>query len=279
VLSDVVGLLRCPHCAGDLARSDDILACAAGHTFDIARRGHVTLLSGGGHGARGDTSEMVAARAAFLDAGHYGAIASALADTCAKAAPGPETAVLDVGAGTGHYLAAVLEAVKGAVGVALDASPAALRRAARAHPRIGAVGGDTWRALPLKDSSVAIATTVFAPRNGAELARVIAPGGTLVVVTPTVRHLAELRAPLGLLSVDPDKAGRLERQLEPHLTAKVSRTVEYELALAPADVRNLAAMGPSAWHADAATLAATIAALPPWTAATVSVTLSSFRRT
>ena len=34
-------------------------------------------------------------------------------------------------------------------GIAIDASPAALRRAARAHERAAAVGADAWKPLPL----------------------------------------------------------------------------------------------------------------------------------
>ena len=56
---------------------------------------------------------------------------------------------MDVGAGTGHHLAAVLDALPDARGIAIDASPAALRRAARAHERAAAVGADAWKPLPL----------------------------------------------------------------------------------------------------------------------------------
>ena len=36
------------------------------------------------------------------------------------------------------------------------------------------------------------------------MARILAPGGALLAVTPTTRHLVELVGPLGLLSV-PDE--------------------------------------------------------------------------
>jgi 23S rRNA (guanine745-N1)-methyltransferase len=53
--------------------------------------------------------------------------------------------VVDVGAGTGHHLAAVLDALTAHHGVALDVAKAAARRAARAHPRAAAVVCDVWR--------------------------------------------------------------------------------------------------------------------------------------
>jgi 23S rRNA (guanine745-N1)-methyltransferase len=50
---------------------------------------------------------------------------------------------------------------------------------------------------------------VFAPRDGAELRRILRPSGSLLVVTPGPDHLRELIGPLGLLSVDERKAERL----------------------------------------------------------------------
>jgi 23S rRNA (guanine745-N1)-methyltransferase len=67
--------------------------------------------------------------------------------------------------------------------VAVDASKYAARRAARAHPRLGAVVDDTWREVPVRSRAIALAACIFAPRNGPEIARVLAPGGELVVVT------------------------------------------------------------------------------------------------
>ena len=51
-------------------------------------------------------------------------------------------------------------------GIALDASPAALRRAARSHERAAAVGADAWKPLPLRDEIATTVLSVFAPRNG-----------------------------------------------------------------------------------------------------------------
>jgi 23S rRNA (guanine745-N1)-methyltransferase len=155
--------------------------------------------------------------------------------------------VVDLGAGTGYYLAAVLEAWPRAQGLAFDVSKAALRRAAKAHPRAGAVLADTWGTLPLADGSVDLLLNVFAPRNGAQMRRVLRPGGQLVVVTPTERHLAELREQLGLLSVDPSKAERLANELR-DFTLVEERVLEWPLDLTAAQADDLIAMGPNAFH-------------------------------
>jgi 23S rRNA (guanine745-N1)-methyltransferase len=119
---------------------------------------------------------------------------------------------------------------------------------------------------------------VFAPRNGAEIARVLAPGGRLVVGAPTERHLAELVGPLGLVSVDPRTRERLAGQLDPHLRPDGERTVVFAPWLDHAAVAALVGMGPSARHADPGATAAAIARLPEPVRATASVTISVHRR-
>ena len=269
VLVRAVDLLRCPVCRGELEEGEGALRCPAGHSFDIARQGYVNLVPG-----KGDSAAMVEAREAFLGAGHYRRLAEAVTEDAAGAsAPG---AVLDVGAGSGHYLARVLDALPGRTGLTLDASSAALRRAARAHPRAAAVGADAWRELPLRDGAAAVILSVFAPRNAAEMARVLAPGGLLLAVTPTTRHLHELVGPLGLLSVPEDKADHLDAKLGSHLHLSGRRTVEYSMFLAREEAAQLVRMGPSAWHVDEHSVAERLALLPDPLTVTASVTLSRY---
>ncbi|MEU8135700.1 methyltransferase domain-containing protein [Streptodolium elevatio] len=279
MLHDVVALLRCPHCGADLAAASDarVLRCTAGrHTFDIARQGYANLLAGDARTGTADTADMVAARDAFLQAGHYKPIAEALAAEAA-ASEAPSGAVVDVGAGTGHYLAHTLDAAPDRVGLALDISKYALRRAAKAHPRAGALVCDAWRPLPVRDAAAALVLNVFAPRNPAELRRILHPGGTLAVVTPTAAHLAELVGALGLLRVDDDKKTRLDAALAPHFTPDRAHRVGFTLDLGHDDIATVVGMGPSAWHTDPAELRTRIAALPDPLAVTAEVTLSRYR--
>ncbi|GGK30812.1 ubiquinone biosynthesis protein [Pilimelia terevasa] len=292
---DITAHLRCPVCRGELAAGpaagSAALGCPAGHRFDLARQGYANLTAGRAPHT-GDTAAMVAARADFLRAGHFGHLSAALAAAAARAvgelraAPGAPRApgggrvapplVVDAGAGTGHHLAAVLDAVPAARGLALDASKPALRRAARAHPRAAAALADTWGRLPLADGCAAVLLDVFAPRNGPEFRRVLAPGGTLLVVTPEPAHLAEVVAALDLLRVDPDKPARLVAGL-PGFAVGAGTVHTADLALTHAEVAALVAMGPSAWHTDPAARAARLAALPPTVHTRASVRLTAFR--
>lgn len=258
-----------------------MLRCAAGHSFDIARQGYVSLFSGGGRTGEADTPDMVEARDAFLRAGHYRPLSEALSEEARATVaspddPGAHACVVDVGAGTGNHLAGVLDALPGHLGLALDASPAALRRAARAHPRASAIGVDVWKPLPLRDDIAAVVLSVFAPRNPDEMARVLDPGGALIAVTPTLRHLFELVGPLGLLSVPDDKEDRLDAQLGLRFTLRQRRRIEHAMFLTAAEAAQIVRMGPSAWHVDESELARRLTALPDPLTVTASMTLSSY---
>jgi 23S rRNA (guanine745-N1)-methyltransferase len=272
-----VALLACPMCRAALtALPDDRgLRCASGHAFDRARQGHVTLQPPVRRPVPGDSAPMVADRAAFLGAGHYDGVTAALTD--AVLADGPPHALLDLGGGTGHHLAAILDRAPDAVGVVLDASPYAARRAARAHPRAMAVVADSWSRLPVRDGVLDRVLVVFAPRNGPEIARVLQPDGRLVVVTPAADHLAELVGPLGLLRVYPRKAERTATTLEPFLRPAGAATHRQTLDLDRAAVEVLVGMGPHARHLVRDDLHARLQGLPERIPVTVSVEVGVYQ--
>lgn len=271
-LDHALPLLRCPVCERDLTRDDRSLRCPDGHTFDIARQGYVSLFAG----ARphlGDTAEMVAARDRFLSSGHYATIAAAVTTAARAAPPG---ALLDLAAGTGWYAARVLDAGADRAGVAVDVSVPALKRAARMHPRLAAVGADAWGGLPVRDEGFAVALSVFGPRTAAEIARVLRPGGLVVTVTPTPAHLGEIVGPLGMLGVGEDKPARLREAFGGFHHAGTHR-VEYTLDLDHGTLADLVGMGPTGHHHDPPAIARKVATLPDSVAVTVSVDVTTFR--
>ncbi|WP_037853584.1 methyltransferase domain-containing protein [Streptomyces sp. NRRL S-340] len=247
-------LLRCPTCrTRPLRPGRGALRCPAGHTFDIARHGYAGLLTGT-RATSGDDAAMVRARERFLSTGAYAPIREVGARLAAGAVS-EQAAVVDVGCGTGYYLAGVLDQLPGARGLGLDTSVRALRSAARAHARAAAVAWDVFRPLPLADGAADAVLNVFAPRNPAEFHRVLRPAGRLIVIRPTGRHLAELRGRLpSVVTVDPAKEQRLHRALDPFFEAAVTEQVEYPAHLSGLDALNLVAMTPSARHVSRADL-------------------------
>ena len=278
MLDDALDCLACPLCEARLSRHGGTLRCEVGHSFDIARQGYASLLPGDAHTGTADTAAMLEAREAFFAAGHFDLLVRAVAERAsALLTSAGAGCVVDVGAGPGRYLAAVLDAAPGRAGVALDLSKHAARRAARAHPRVAAAVADTWGRLPVATGAAALVLDVFAPRNAAEFRRILALDGALIVVTPTARHLREAVDALGLLAVDEDKGDRLEVQLEADFTLDQEDVLEVPLALSRTDVERLALMGPSAWHVDAEALAARVAGLPEPFATAASVRLATYR--
>ena len=286
-LGAVVARLRCPVCAEPVELTGDrprVLACPRGHRFDVARQGHVVLVPGGSK-LRSDTTDMVGARDRVLASGMYDPLRAALVDAAVVDAAVVDDAaaqvpglVVDLGAGTGAWTAAVLDALPERHGVALELSVPALRRAARAHPRLAAVGADLTRPLPLADGCVGLALAVFAPLPDLEeLGRVSVPGSRLIVVTPTPAHLAGLRERLGLLDVPASKPERLVRRLFPTWEPVGQVEVVAPVTFGPALAADVVAMGPNAWHADVARVTG-LAALPARLHDTLAVTVTTLSR-
>ena len=297
---EALPLLRCPLCRATFSRAQRSLRCLNGHSYDVARQGYVNLLPGDARPGTADTAEMVAAREAFLAAGHFSQLREFVCEVAKRALaeltaagqtgePGEGRApraeidpgasggcILEVGAGTGYYLAGLLDRFPDRVGLALDISKFAARRAARAHERMAAVVCDVWSTLPVADACAALVVDIFAPRNPAEFRRVLRPDGALLVVTPSPRHLMELIPRLGMVQVDDRKPQRLEAALGVDFTLVERNDYEQALSLSPEEAGALAAMGPSARHMSADVTAERLTALGQKVQVTLSVVVATY---
>ncbi|MFJ5956299.1 methyltransferase domain-containing protein [Paenarthrobacter sp. NPDC092416] len=257
MLSDAVSVLCCPVCQGPLTLKEDpkhALVCGLGHSFDSAKQGYFNLLTGKGTVFEADSADMVTARQGFLDSGHYRALAALIAELAGQALAGPRSVVIDAGTGTGYYLRSILDRTP-ARAIGLDISKFALRRAARLNPEAVNIVWDVWRRLPIADNAADVLMVVFAPRNPAEFARVLRPGGTLIIVTPRPGHLAEVAARTGMLEIEEGKADRLADTLRGHFSPSSSHTLDIALELDPTELADLAFMGPAGHHLDRRVLA------------------------
>jgi 23S rRNA (guanine745-N1)-methyltransferase len=181
-------------CGAPLRRDGARYVDDRGHSFDVARSGYVNLLQPQDRRSRepGDTVEAALARRRLLDAGAGAALIEALAATIGELELPPGTRALDVGSGEGSILGALAGRFGlDAAGIELSALAADL--AARRHPRVLWLVANADRGLPLADASVDLVLSITARRNPAECARVLTPGGRLVVAVPAADDLAELR--------------------------------------------------------------------------------------
>lgn len=241
---EIIRSLLCSVCGNPVGVTGRTVRCDQGHSFDVAKQGYVNLLHARIPAGTADTAPMVAARVAFLDSGVYRPLADELAKVASEHVR--DGLIVDAGAGTGHYLAHVLDAVPGAFGLALDVSAIALRRAARAHARVGAAVWNLWEPWPVADGRASLVLNVFAPRNAPQFHRVLAADGLLVVATPNPGHLRELGDLV--ISVDEGKDARLAGALGERFIRVDRREVTHQVKFSPEQIRQVVEMGPSAHH-------------------------------
>ncbi len=185
-------------CGAPLAPQGRSWQCARGHTFDVAREGYVNLLQPQDRRSAqpGDPAPAVAARAHLGRVGLGRALNQWVRDRVASAWEGaPDSVLLDIGCGTGETLACLGEAWPG-VRVGVDLSVDAARRAARLASGATIVVANADRHWPLEAQSVTVALSLHARRHPEEAARVVRPGGWLVVAVPSADDLRELRQAL-----------------------------------------------------------------------------------
>lgn len=101
--------------------------------------------------------------------------------------------VADLGCGAGDAIGA-LTASAHVTGVGIDLSVAAVTLAARRFPAATWVVANADRRVPIRDGCLDVVLSVHGRRNPSECARVLRPGGRLVVAVPAAEDLQELRA-------------------------------------------------------------------------------------
>ena len=185
-------ILSCPICGKTLVREEKRYACAAGHSFDIARQGYVNLLVGKNAKTHGDNAQMIASRTRFLSAGYYAPLAEALYEAISRFALTGAT-LLDIGCGDGYYTeyaARALGACGGEV-FAFDISKDALKAASHRH--CATLFAASAYAMPVQNESVDAATLFFSPFCREEILRVLKTGGIFMMAYPGERHLWGLK--------------------------------------------------------------------------------------
>lgn len=150
---------------------------------------------------------MVKARRTFLDRGFFAPLSERLnrcvlefiANGRKHTHDSEEIRILDAGCGEGYYLSGLCEHLgQSTPEIALscfgvDVSKDAIRLATKRQGPIRWVVANLSRQAPFGDRALDAILNIFAPRNVAEFARVLSPGGLLVTVIPGTCHLTELR--------------------------------------------------------------------------------------
>ncbi len=243
--------LRCPNCFCPMEpRAPLTLTCQTGHSFDVNKRGFVSLLLGSRNHS-GDNTAMLNARDDFLGAGWYEPLRDAIANTIAAETP---SRVLDVGCGTGYYLSGIISRRDDTRALGMDLSPVAVARTVRRQDHFDGLVADVWSLIPVRDASADVILNVFAPRNVTEFHRIRRQNGLLTVVIPRETHLRELRDAGLAINVHAKKSAQLITSLTPYFDLESQQELSWVLSLSPDDVAALIGMGPSALHTDTTAL-------------------------
>jgi len=230
-------------CARPLARGDRTWSCSAGHVYDIAQSGYVNLLQPQDRksASAGDSKGSVDARARLLARGVGRALVDDVVRRAAALAGADQSGrqvVVDLGCGSGETLGA-LSAMCPVEAIGIDLSAAAVDRAARRFPSPTWVAANADRRLPLLDHCAAIVLSVNGRRNPAECARVLKPGGCLLVAIPAPDDLVELRERVQGAGVERDRSEGLLREHAPFFALRERGVVRGRLRLDRDDLNDL----------------------------------------
>lgn len=231
----------CPLCHTPLARRQNSYFCPQGHQFDVAKEGYVNLLPVQHKRSKdpGDSPEMMQARRAFLDAGHYQPLRDAVCERLRATSP---QQILDIGCGEGYYTRAFADIARQTFG--LDVAKVAVRYGAKRYPQVQFCVASSQR-LPFEDATMDAVVRIYAPCNPLELERVVKNGGQVITVTPGPKHLMELKG----LIYDEIHLHAPNREQLPGFTLASRQSLAYPMTLTGAEAAALLQMTPFAWRA------------------------------
>ncbi|MEZ8823378.1 23S rRNA (guanine(745)-N(1))-methyltransferase [Vibrio amylolyticus] len=240
----------CPLCHQSLTLNERTYRCENNHAFDLAKEGYINLMPVQHKRSKdpGDNKEMMQARRAFLQAGHYDLMRQAVAALCKENTPSKNARLLDIGCGEGYYtdqVASLLrEASEYASVYGLDISKVAIRYAAKQYAQCHFSVASSHR-LPFSDQSLDTILRIYAPCKAEELSRTLRDEGKVVTVTPAARHLYQLRERIypdvRLHSEDPETIQGFELVHQEKLN--------YTMELKKGEAMQLLQMTPFAWKA------------------------------
>lgn len=242
-------------CGTELSiRATDAL-CPNRHAFDRARSGYLNLLLSNKKQSKepGDSVAMLQSRRAFLEGGFYDQMAEAATAAVAEILAGRrESHVADLGCGEGFFTARLKRALAALESPAptiygVDVSRPGIKMATACDRDITWIVASLHRS-PFLPQSLDVALSVFAPIDAADARRILRDDGALVTVTPGPDHLDALRIII-YSSVKPHPQTPAAMAGDTLFDLTTSTRVRYPIVLeSAADITNLLAMTPYAWH-------------------------------
>ena len=245
-------LFKCPSCSSNLGQPTEgqvnTYQCANRHCFDIAKEGYVNLLLAQHKrsSSPGDGDEMIRSRQRFLNAGYYRPLADAIAKQVLQL--GANQRVLDIGCGEGYYMEQLRSSANNLELYGIDISKTAVRMAAKRKLN-AQLAVDSAYNIPLIDSSINTALSVFSPISAIETARVLTPKGRLIMIGPGAEHLAGLTAHIYENTVPHEGNPLNTTATDSEFNLLETIELNQEITVRLSHVEDLLKMTPYYWHA------------------------------
>lgn len=243
-------IYKCPVCDLDLTCNGKQYVCIKGHSFDLSQKGYINLLLANNKKTKdpGDNKQMMQSRKEFLNKGYYKRLSCGINDAILQYLKENTETILDAGCGEGYYLSNLKNSIKeiGRSDISLygmDISKSAVNMAASRDKDISFIVGSSFN-IPVKGETVDFIIRNFAPGDSEEFRRILKKNGKLLVVTPGVMHLFQLKEALY------EKARKNEEKDGSFQGFKAinHREIKYEIELSDNfDIKNLVSMTPYYW--------------------------------
>ncbi|WP_175615623.1 putative RNA methyltransferase [Piscibacillus halophilus] len=179
-------LWSCPICQNSMTVRDNHVVCAENHSFDLAKKGYVNMMTQPVH-TKYD-KELFEARHRIIESGMYKPLHEKITELI-----NVNSTVVDLGCGEGSHLAHIREKADGEIiGVGLDIAKEGVMTAAKHHLDTIWCVGDLAQ-VPFKDSSFDVVLNILSPANYTEFKRLLTDQGIVIKVVPNSGYLKELR--------------------------------------------------------------------------------------
>lgn len=190
-------LFKCPICNEDMFINEiDSLVCESNHSFDMARKGYINLLTS--KITSFYSKELFEARHTVCNAGFYTPLIieiTKIIDDYIANLYSEKINILDAGCGEGSHLYSVLQTLKNSQNntyVGVDISKDSINIASRNNADIIWCVADLAK-LPFQTRAFDVILNILSPANYSEFNRVLYDEGIIIKVVPGNNYLKELR--------------------------------------------------------------------------------------
>ncbi|WP_053980678.1 putative RNA methyltransferase [Marinagarivorans algicola] len=242
-------ILKCPSCQQALIPTQNTYRCSNNHCFDIAKEGYTNLLLAQHKRSKnpGDDNTMMACRQAFLNQGYYQFLVDALVAILDNA---NDQTLLDIGCGEGFYGHQIKQHYPRAQLAGIDIAKGGVRLAAKRKsnnaPAYTQLAVASAYDLPFMTQNFDCAVSVFSPVDPPETARVLKPGGQLIIVGPAKNHLKGLAESI-YDEFKPHANGFRTLEGHPSFERLGSTIIEQNATIEGASIYQLLTMTPYFW--------------------------------